>query len=186
MGEDVGEDGELASVTFEKKVEKLVQKWKDAKGGSIKDSVASPIYPVPTLIPPTTLLNLSTLPQPTIPTLPTITLHRHPSPLPFPSSPLHLPLAYNPAKQGITPCVDPSLTFLSSHFDQSGPQPFIIAGEDDAKDESVGIAIVILQEFFDEEGRFLDRGTPGVKGTPHRSLELHVSRRNAAYRSCLM
>jgi tRNA A64-2'-O-ribosylphosphate transferase len=167
-GEEGEEDGEEPE-GLERRVERLVKEWKEGKsktkteeGGKDVDAF---IYPIPTVVRPTSLLHLSILPQPPNSDVPTVTLHRHSSPLPSPSNPLHLPLAYNPAKGGITPCIAPTLTFLSPHLDQDEPKPFVIAGDDNAKDESVGIALVVLQRFFDEEGRELKEGEAGVKGT---------------------
>lgn len=111
-----------------------------------------------TLILPTELVYLSTLPQPAQPSRPTISIYSYPSTPPSSPSPLHLILVQRPNKDGITPLLAEITKFTEPHL-RAGTQ--VVIACEDGKDASVGVGVCILHLFFDEEGKMRKEGDAG-------------------------
>lgn len=127
-----------------------------------------------TLILPTELVYLSTLPQPISPSRPTISIYSYPFVPPSSTSPLHLILVQRANKDGITPLLTQIVKFVEPHL-RAG-RSVVIACED-GKDASVGVAVCILHLLFDEEGKLRGEGDSGqfVSSSSFGLVDLFVS-----------
>lgn len=153
-------DAGIGRERVEEEVRKLVAEKK--KGGVAQTAGGSEDPPTP--VAPTTQIYLTTLPLNTS-TLsnPTIALHTYrPNTTPQPSldPSTHLILTHRPNKDGLAPLLPLIVAFATPHL--LAGRPITLACED-GKDASIGAAVVLLQLFFDGEGRLLEEGRPGEK-----------------------